>query len=747
MTDRVQEPMQIVGYSDRWTVRPGERVEFKVNTAEPSYDVSFVRLIQGDARPEGPGYREVSAGFAKPGRRPGRRQVIGTGSYVLLEAPPEVPPAGLTVTAWIQPTTATKPDQGIVSTLPHSHSERDPGGFALLLDGGRIRFVVRAPDATETTVVGPADLIDGNWYFVAGIVDPTGTLRVTHRLRDPWPIAGAQGAQASWFPGGPVGSGSSLVIGAAGSDRAGREPSGPGHFNGRIEGPTLYGRPITDAELDALAHDARIEGTLLSFDFGLWRPSTVATDIGPLQRHGRVMNSPGRAVRGHLWDGSEHVAAATPGHYAAIHFHDDDVSDAGWATDFTLDVPADARSGIYAAKLSAGSQPEREEYLPFVVTPRPNGPRAATLLVLPTLTYLAYGNEHFYNARFVDWAKASGRSVELSRQDRYVAIHPELGPSLYDLHSDGTISTYVSRLRPIVNFRPKIQAYWTGAGRHFNAELYLVDWLERNGFEHDVVTDEDLDRDADVLDGYLAVILGSHPEYVTGAMRDGLGRYLGKGGHLLYLGGNGLFWVSSLDPEQPHILEVRKSDLTAATPGLGVPPGEGYHSTTDEKGGTWKERGLPPESIVGVGYSGQGFASARPFVRGPEGHAPEFAWIFDGVDGDVIGDFGLALGGGAAGDEFDRADPAQGSPPHVRVLASSSGHDPFTLRFGLAYDFDESLESQTRADIAYLEYPNGGAVFAAGSMSWMPSLPHEGYQNSVSTITRNVLRRFLEPTT
>uniref|UniRef100_UPI001952A36F hypothetical protein n=1 Tax=Streptococcus pneumoniae TaxID=1313 RepID=UPI001952A36F len=45
---------------------------------------------------------------------------------------------------------------------------------------------------------------------------------------------------------------------------------------------------------------------------------------------GSLVNVPTRAVRGSNWDGSEFCWRHAPGHYGAIHFHDDDLSDCGW---------------------------------------------------------------------------------------------------------------------------------------------------------------------------------------------------------------------------------------------------------------------------------------------------------------------------------------------------------------------------------------------------------------------------------
>jgi N,N-dimethylformamidase len=49
-----------------------------------------------------------------------------------------------------------------------------------------------------------------------------------------------------------------------------------------------------------------------------------------------------------------------------------------------------------------------------------------------------------------------------------------------------------------------------------------------------------------------------------------------------------------------------------------------------------------------------------------------------------------------------------------------------------------------RADMVFYECPNGGAVFSTGSIAWAASLAHAGYDNNVSRITDNVLRRFID---
>jgi N,N-dimethylformamidase len=52
---------------------------------------------------------------------------------------------------------------------------------------------------------------------------------------------------------------------------------------------------------------------------------------------------------------------------------------------------------------------------------------------------------------------------------------------------------------------------------------------------------------------------------------------------------------------------------------------------------------------------------------------------------------------------------------------------------------------RVKADLAFGETPSGGALFATSSIAWCGSLSHNNYDNNVSQITRNVLKRFMDP--
>jgi N,N-dimethylformamidase len=47
--------------------------------------------------------------------------------------------------------------------------------------------------------------------------------------------------------------------------------------------------------------------------------------------------------------------------------------------------------------------------------------------------------------------------------------------------------------------------------------------------------------------------------------------------------------------------------------------------------------------------------------------------------------------------------------------------------------------------MVFYEHPGGGAVFSTGSIAYVGSLAHKGYDNNISRLTLNVLRRFVDP--
>ncbi|HYB42949.1 MAG TPA: N,N-dimethylformamidase beta subunit family domain-containing protein, partial [Candidatus Methylomirabilis sp.] len=723
--------MKICGYTDRLSAPPGQSIRFMVNCELGSYRVDTVRLVCGDANPRGPGVKEIAVETPVNGTYPGRHQVIESGSYVAVPHRERLELAGsFSLQAMVWPTTPGRGEQVVAAKW----SDADRAGVVLMLDASGAFAVKLGSGRAETFSTGKP-LLAREWYFVAATFDAgTRELVLYQEPVASYPRAGDVAEVRTTVGAPPAASESPLMFAAcraAGGALAGK-------YNGKIEGPRLCNRALSRTEMEMLKAGPipmPLVGSVVgAWDF--WRDmgSERVTDSSANLLHGRTVNLPARAMKGSSWTGEVMDWRQAPEQYGAIHFHDDDLYDAGWQVDFTLTVPPGMKSGLYAARLRAG---EEEDYIPFVVAPAP-GQEKRIALLLPTASYMAYANEHMAaNSPLIELV--SGRLIPFDKYSLFLNEHREYGLSCYDSHSDGSGVCYSSRLRPILNMRPKHISSLGGAGSslwQFNADTHITDWLEARGYDFDVITDEDLhERGAAALMPYRAVLSGSHPEYHSPEMWTGLKGYLDRGGRLMSLGANGWYWKIAYHPALPGVIEVRRNEDGVRT--WAAEPGEYYGSFTGSYGGLWRRQGKPPQMIVGTGFSAQGFDVSAPYRRLPDSFDPRAAFVFEGIGADeVIGDFGL-IGGGAAGLELDRADRLLGTPPHALVLATSKGgHTDIYLVVpeevlatypGLGGEENELV----RADMVFFETPGGGAVWSTSSIAWSGSLSHNGYRNNV----------------
>ena len=746
--------MKVVGYVDRLSVQPGQTIQFMVSCEDATYRADVVRLIHGDDDPRGPGFKAEPVASSVSGEYAGQRQGFPKGSYVAAPDSPLLHPStSFTLQAWIYPTTPAKGAKGVMTSWAAS----EEAGYGLFVgDDGSLGLWLGNSGADVERVQTGVPMRPAQWYFVAAAYD--GRRQRVSLYQKPlgiWPDEGSEAVveQATQLSG--VGKTDAPFLIAAHSDL---DESGSrvvrGHFNGKIDSPRAFSRALSSEEIGLLERDGRPsdlgESLVAAWDFSVDFSSAKVTDTSPNGRHGKTVNIPARAMTGHNWGRTETDFRRAPGEYGAIHFHDDDLEDAGWEPGFELTVPEDTKSGVYAARLKAGGE---VDYVPYFVRPKRGTASAPIAFLAPTTTYVAYANFHLLAdpeiKAWIGGVKGGGPPLEYPVQphDKYSVEHELL--SLYEHHSDRSGVAYSSRMRPILNMRPGYRSTSLtlgGGGAHlFNADLQLLDWMEAKGNQFDVVTDEDLHHEGEeLLASYKVVVTGTHPEYWTAQMLDGLEGYLAAGGRLMYLGGNGFYWVTSVDPERPHVIEVRR---WGGTETWEAEPGEYHHSTTGEIGGLWRFRGRLPQRLLGVGFTAQGYDEAVPYTRGPGSFDPRASFIFEGVgDDEPIGDFGLVVGG-AGGFEVDRADPALGTPTHTLVLATASGLSDIYQHATEEVLLADSRQGGTvnplvRADMVYFDGPKGGAVFSVGSISWCGSLSHNDYDNNVSRITGNVLGRF-----
>ena len=767
--------MRLTGYADLFGVNPGETIRFHVNCDGPKkYNAEIVKMVHGDTNPRGPGLIEKKVKADCNGEYTGRKQVIYSGSYGYLDDNPHLQAESVTLQCWIWPTMPkTHPKywkhgaQGLMTKWSGGK------GYGLFInEEGCLEFRINGERITTN-----APIRDRAWHFVAATYDAKTFQAVLYHepqiqyALDPDipPVKKKLGEAIQHKKGVPF-----VVAGYCDrfdkSDQAQASvPAGiiiAGHYNGKIDSPRLCDRALSRQEIETMKLGAQpglterrhagptgplSECIVGSWDFSDGINTIVGRDHGPYLYDLEIVNCPTRAMTGHNFSGHNFDWKHAPKEYGAIHFHDDDIDDARWSVDFEWTVPQNQKSAFYAAKLTTGDGDE--DYIPFWVVPEVGKATAKIAYMVPTISYMAYANEHLAN-------NAGGAELLVYRvpimqdQNMFLSEHREYGGSIYDTHTDGSGLCLSSRLRPILSIRPKYDHFLMQAPWQYPADLHMIYWLETMGYDYDVITDEDVTYDGLArLEQYNVVITGSHPEHNSGPQLDALHNYTQQGGRLMYMGADAWYWIHSYHPAYDHlgrgiVTEMRRCESGIRT--WRADPGEYYHQGTGELGGMWRYRGRYLHSVAGTGMSSEGFDISSYYSRTPESNDPRVSWAFKGIKYDEkLGNFGL-VGGGAAGTELDIVDTMLGSPPHTLVVATSAGrHTEAYLLVMEDFGFnqqglDGTQHPRVRSDIAYHETPNGGGCFAFSSIAFCGSLPWNNCDNNISKLVANVLNRFMK---
>jgi len=742
----------IFGYADPLSVKQGGAVNFMLSATDSvEADVKLVRLIHGDTNPDGPGFVEEEIDISLPARLALTPQAVQRGSFATAKDAGCQLKGGAagTLYAFVKPSLSRGGVQAIVSRWSGSEN----AGYVLFLEDGHVTFAISAGERSSQ-VRSPVRLVDNCWYLVAARWD-FGTDRMEVEqidLINPWNsqfgpmIAGrldGLGAAAIGLNAMPDTNADFVIAGRARSDGMIGDL-----YNGKIDRVGLDARCLDRSALQEIARTTQpnLDSTIAFWDTTAGYTENgigdIIKDVGPhgLDAHGQ--NRPVRAHTGYNYDGRFDCFALRPSQYGGISYNEDALTDCHWQSTLSIDIPTSLPSGVYALRLRAGGS---EDHVTFFVTPQVARNRVA--VVLPTYTYLAYANERVA----IDMAMAENLSNRPGVVSQYYLDFNEVerfGLSVYDGYRDGSVACYTSSRRPIRNLRPRERWAHGDSTWCLSADLSLIWWLTSQNIGFDVLTDSEVHFDGKgALHPYDLVITGSHPEYTSTDMLDTYERYAIEGGNICYLGGNGFYWCSSVRPDEPFCIEVRKFD--GSTPG-GSRPGEGYMATNGERSGSWRGRGRAPQKTFGVGMAGQGFDYSTGFLAMPDSKESALAWMFRGIEEEaMLGDFGLSLGG-AAGLEIDRYDLIHGTPPHARLLACSIGHSdtyPTLVEDATVTTLVQQgarEDPNVRADITFFTTSGGGAVFSAGSIAFSQSLPVNNANNNISVLLRNVIEGLLD---
>jgi len=700
----------IAGYSDKLSARPGETITFFVSShAREAFKATLHRSISADPNPDGPGIIEDDAStYFNPSWFASRYQGFTPGSFAQSTTDLQADiKADLVIKLWFMPKVLVAADQTLLAW----------GSVSIILDQ---QGMITAKLADGMSVSTSVAIKCNHWHSLEFKVAASGlvALDVKSMMTAKADIEIAKNSHtefdlAQMFP---ISVKAPVRIAAGFGDV-------PCCFNGKIEAPEI----LVDGKLIAKWDFSREMSSL-----------SVNASAGP---DFLLKNAPTRGVTGRKWNATEFCWRHKPDHYAAISFHDDDIYDFEWDSDFEFMIPDDMPSGIYIMRIEADGH---YDAMPFFVCP-PLGKRRADLCVLvSTFTYTIYGN-HARPDFAPSWLeKISAWKAYPNNPSQY----RHYGLSTYNNHTDGSGICHASHKRVLFNLRPGYLTFGeaTCSGlRHFQADSHLIAWLHNQNIDYDIITDDELHRDGvAAIEGYKAVVTGSHPEYHTSETLDALREYRDSGGGLVYLGGNGFYWRIVRHPEDPALLEIRRSEDGLRA--WASEPGEYYNAFDGSYGGLWRRNGRPPQQLVGIGFTAQGNFVGMPYKR--ICYDKNMDWVFDGINDDLLGDFGYS-GHGAAGFELDRRDEKLDDGEDITILAQSYDEDN---RFILVPE--EMLTHLTnlsgvpeadvkRADMVYFKTHTGGQVFAAGSITFCGSLPWNNYDNNVSKLLRNVVCKFV----
>ncbi|CAN5439314.1 hypothetical protein BH24CHL9_BH24CHL9_05120 [soil metagenome] len=557
----------------------------------------------------------------------------------------------------------------------------------------------------------------GTWAHVACTFGPRGTaIWIDGQLDSSQPGPAVTGCLTA----GPAARGR---IGAVAED--GRAD---GHLDADISRPFAAARSLSGDELGAVvaARGHQPASDLVSGPFlGEWHLAEEsgdrAADASASGRDAVIVNGGTWEIGGPAFDASRRTTDYEPrrdsqrGH--GLRFSSDDLLDAGWPALLRYDVPADAESGLYAARVRlAGTSWSDGLAIPFVVVRTTPAVRGAVALLVPTNTWHAYGR------RFDDLPVPAG-----------------LHSSFYTAHESGRPFFELGTRLPI----PRADPYGSDserAARQGHAQLVRPEriaeaWLRREGYAVECVTDLELHRGEVTLETFGCLLLAGHSEYWSSEMRDRVEAYLERGGRLLSLSGDTASQRVVISRENTAI-EARK--ITDSDP-LWLTPdrqGERWHPGEQGPGGRFRSLGRPPWTMLGVSTKGMiddgtptAFAPLTVLERDPFlFQAPEVVPVAE--DG-TIGSTSVN-GPAISGYEFDASPDVLGfrdAPlPGVTVLARAMGQANLEAIGG----------ADVGADTIYWERPAGGQVFSLSSIGASGALVDDG----VAALVRNVLHHF-----
>jgi putative membrane-bound dehydrogenase-like protein len=712
------------------SIAAGEEIEFRVSSSVP-YDLSVVKLgADPENRDKDPVLEEFRVTEPKS-------QPIHPGSYVHVGKglSDERRLTELTLECWIRPFKLSG-WQGLLTQ--HDYPERC--GIGMFLSGDRIAFITGSGGAHEAASLHQteAGLIKAQrWHHIAGTWDgKKKRIFVDGKLVGEFPFAGIVRPGRTPFR-----------LGAYGSNGVAAN-----FYNGDLAMCAVHQRAFDAQQIKQRVADRGLtipkgEAVLGCWPFAEERGTRVA-DAGSDGRDGQIINRGTWMIGGPSFDAaaigrhdSDYDPRKDPQRGHGLRLAADELYNARWKVSHRFRVPADAKSGVYAGRFDFQINGKPMRYHTSFVVRRPESrPKSPLLVLVSSNTWLAYNSAPF--------PVNHGPGLINMGTGGLANSHPNAPTySCYSDHHNGQPTYKIGMKVPWPAAGPNKTYVGGGYSHLLRGERFLHLWLDKHGYEYDVITDHDLDRHPEVLNDYKAVCINGHSEYWSSRAYDGLDNYLKAGGAAVVMSGNTMFWRVSFD-ETGEVMECRKFGKSIGGR-VNAKVGELYHSHDFKRGSLMRFCGYPAWKLVGMTCIGWGGGPFKPYQADRPDH-----FLFNEphkVELDKGEAFGFATETiGAVGHEYDvrlstllRAteNPVlEGlvEPGGITTLARS--HDERNvLDFNAGAHKERFGDEQTIAEIIYWERPGGGRVFHTGSIATAWGLYHD---ESLSRLVKNVLHHF-----
>ncbi|MFM1653438.1 N,N-dimethylformamidase beta subunit family domain-containing protein [Brevibacillus sp. B_LB10_24] len=447
-----------------------------------------------------------------------------------------------------------------------------------------------------------------------------------------------------------------------------------------------------------------------------------------------------------------------------------------WPIAHTYSLPRSLSSGYYQVLVKAdeaeGRTAQSEHF--FVVRPGQNQPKNKILFVLSTNTYHAYnswggGNLYSFKDSYAFHTKRKPYRVSTRRPFEPGLLSKYPGAPRTTFPPSQQLGPREQQSRPYLPFSiAEGIDYWTVAsGFSGRWEEIFVQFLEKNNYAVDYITQYDLNQNPGILDSYKLCLSVGHDEYWSWKEREAIETWVEGGGNFALFSGNSIFWQVRFE-DDGRTMVCYKNEALTKDPVVGT--GEEKYTTT-----MWSSSiiGRPENTLTGLSFTRGGYARTGMTVpRGSGGYTvyrPEH-WAFQGTGleyGDVLGATNSILGYECDGCAFTfvdgRPEPTgeDGSPKNMEILAISpvtnserldQGYNEAELlvkqdslsRFAqeiLGEDNEQNRDRFRYGHAMIVAFDKGkGKVFNSGNVEWAFGLT--GNDPFVEIITKNVIDTF-----